>query len=670
MTHADQSHRANLEVLESRVLLSGPPTKFVIPIGGTPQLDWAIQAYTDQDPAVGSAIDYRGRGYTFDGSNSVHFGLADLAGMDRGVDIYAAAPGTVLEAHDGEYDRHLVILDPPPQDNYVLIDHGDGWLTRYGHMRNGSVAVSPGQVVTAGQLLGLVGASGNFAANYGEADAFLNFDVTHNGEHIETFLDPQAYWEFPPPFAGDVPTVFEMFTTETAPTNDAADGYQVDEHISRRRVFHPGDQVWTLTLWHGLNGGVYRQYRYFRPDGSSFTDPGNTPVLDLAHVWRRGSYILPSNAQLGTWQVAALFNGVELGRTSFIVADPSAGLPEIKIYQDTTYVIDGRTTPIDFGSILQDGGTAVRDFTIFNYGTQPLTLGQITLPAGFGVVAPAPTTIPSGSSQVVTLQLLDQIAGSKGGRITIHSNDADQAEFDFAVKGSVVGIAATVNAGDFLYETSPQRLRFTFSQNVSASLSAADLRVENLTTGAPAAVLEPTYDVSTNTATFGFTGILPDGNYLATILASGILNFETPMAADDKSDFFVLTGDLNHDRTVSIADFIALASNFNRTDVSYSDGDINYDGTVSIADFIDLASNFNKTLVAPSASPAPQAAAAIAVSDTTTLEESILCQDRDRVGLKQKRTAPSFSRSTQRRQPHHRRHSCSLIRWKGRGGIY
>jgi hypothetical protein len=52
-------------------------------------------------------------------------------------------------------------------------------------------------------------------------------------------------------------------------------------------------------------------------------------------------------------------------------------------------------------------------------------------------------------------------------------------------------------------------------------------------------------------------------------------------------------GDLNLDGTVSIADFITLAANFNTTNATWDRGDINYDRTVTIADFIDLAGNFN-----------------------------------------------------------------------------
>jgi len=51
-------------------------------------------------------------------------------------------------------------------------------------------------------------------------------------------------------------------------------------------------------------------------------------------------------------------------------------------------------------------------------------------------------------------------------------------------------------------------------------------------------------------------------------------------------------GDLNLDGSVSISDFIDLASNFGASNKTWQEGDLNNDGNVSISDFIDLASNF------------------------------------------------------------------------------
>jgi hypothetical protein len=69
-----------------------------------------------------------------------------------------------------------------------------------------------------------------------------------------------------------------------------------------------------------------------------------------------------------------------------------------------------------------------------------------------------------------------------------------------------------------------------------------------------------------------------------------------------------ITGDLNGDGSVSIADFIQLSSNFDKTG-GWGEGDLNGDGLVSISDFIDLASNFGAT-----SAPTPQAAAALPIT--------------------------------------------------------
>jgi uncharacterized protein YkwD len=52
-------------------------------------------------------------------------------------------------------------------------------------------------------------------------------------------------------------------------------------------------------------------------------------------------------------------------------------------------------------------------------------------------------------------------------------------------------------------------------------------------------------------------------------------------------------GDINLDGTVTIADFLGLAGNFNSSGVTWQEGDLNLDGNVTIADFLELAGNFN-----------------------------------------------------------------------------
>ena len=89
----------------------------------------------------------------------LHEGVDLCAGS--GSPIYAARPGTVISVNQG---------CPSPggyssrcgggYGNYVIVDHGDGMYSIYGHMLNG-IRVSQGQSVSRGTVLGGMGSSGS-----------------------------------------------------------------------------------------------------------------------------------------------------------------------------------------------------------------------------------------------------------------------------------------------------------------------------------------------------------------------------------------------------------------------------------------------------------------------------------------------------------------------------
>lgn len=96
-----------------------------------------------------------------------------------GEPIHAVASGKVVAALDGLPDQTPGALPDnlPPEHadgNHVVLDLGDGRYALFAHMRPGSVAVSVGQTVTVGQVLGFVGNSGN------SAEPHLHFHV-HDG---------------------------------------------------------------------------------------------------------------------------------------------------------------------------------------------------------------------------------------------------------------------------------------------------------------------------------------------------------------------------------------------------------------------------------------------------------------------------------------------------------
>ena len=156
--------------------------------------------------------------------------------------------------------------------------------------------------------------------------------------------------------------------------------------------------------------------------------------------------------------------------------------------------------------------------------------------------------------------------------------------------------APVVDSFAFGFDSAPHTLTFGFDADASAGLGTADLTVVNLTTGAtvPAAAFSMAYDEAGDEVTFAYSGVLPDGNYRATLSADG-----TMLDSDYSADFFVLAGDFNRDRSVNLADFTVLANNFGRSGVGFGGGDANYDGSVNLSDFTILANRFGATLPPP-----------------------------------------------------------------------
>jgi hypothetical protein len=194
---------------------------------------------------------------------------------------------------------------------------------------------------------------------------------------------------------------------------------------------------------------------------------------------------------------------------------------------------------------------------------------------------------------------------------TATAANGSTSEFSHAAPIGADNIPPVVNAANFNFDgvtlpAAPHRLVYQFSENVSASLSTADLVLQDTTHGTtvPAASIALAYDAVTNSATFtfpGFTnGVLPDARYTATLLAAGVTDAAgNALAANQVTSFFVLAGDANHDGTVNLSDFNVLAGNFGQSGRIFSQGDFNYDGTVNLSDFNILAARFG-TSVGPS----------------------------------------------------------------------
>jgi len=165
---------------------------FALPIACEPGRDCWVTKYVDVDPGTGDT-DYTCGSLTQDGHKGTDIGVRDMTVARDGVAVLAAADGVVFATRDGMTDINVARLTPEQREglsktacgNAVVLDHGDGWRTLYCHMMKGSVAVSKGDQVHAGDTLGRVGMSGMAEHPH------LHFGVMKDGAVIDPFLGPE-----------------------------------------------------------------------------------------------------------------------------------------------------------------------------------------------------------------------------------------------------------------------------------------------------------------------------------------------------------------------------------------------------------------------------------------------------------------------------------------------
>ncbi|MCI2046233.1 MAG: peptidoglycan DD-metalloendopeptidase family protein [Faecalibacterium sp.] len=101
---------------------------------------------------------------------------AVLPGGHKGVDICAAAGTPILAADSGVVVASGFSAAGHGYGNSIIIDHGNGYKTLYGHCL--TLNVSVGQAVAQGQVIGTVGSTGRSTGNH------CHFEIFYNGSRL------------------------------------------------------------------------------------------------------------------------------------------------------------------------------------------------------------------------------------------------------------------------------------------------------------------------------------------------------------------------------------------------------------------------------------------------------------------------------------------------------
>ena len=247
-----------------------------MPVACAPGNDCAVAVYFDADPTE-EARDYLCGTMTYNGHTGVDFALPDYATMDRGIAVLAAAPGRVVIARDGDPDARgeidLSTIRERECGNGVLLEHEGQVFTQYCHMRQGSVTVLPGETVSAGTQLGLIGQSGQ--ANF----PHLHFQVQQDDQWIDPFSGRPAdgcgnaglaWWK--PETAAALPYFAGLpYHAGFAPEEPSADGIRAGAYDQVRLTTRtPVITLWTA-VW-GVGAGDVVAMEIIGPDGATWID--------------------------------------------------------------------------------------------------------------------------------------------------------------------------------------------------------------------------------------------------------------------------------------------------------------------------------------------------------------------------------------------------------------
>ncbi len=267
-------------------------TNFILPAACTYAADcWAVN-YVDVDPSE-NAKDFKCNAKTYDGHKGTDFALSSIAQMRKGVDVLAAAAGTVLRLRDGETDtlkteEEMASIRESRKEcgNGIFIDHGEGLQTIYCHLKKDSITVKPDQKVSAGEKIAQIGQSG--LAEF----PHLHFGVTRDGSIIDPYTGlPQekecgqqtkdSLWHIGLPIHYEPVAIFDGGFRSNAPDFEAIKrGEENPETLSLKSA--------ALVFWTGfynIEANDKITLTVTDPNGNIFVEQHETPQKNRARQY-------------------------------------------------------------------------------------------------------------------------------------------------------------------------------------------------------------------------------------------------------------------------------------------------------------------------------------------------------------------------------------------------
>ena len=273
---------------------------------------YGISAFVDHNPAYPNKVqDYNCGSRSYDLSSGYNHAGTDIfpwpfswQKMDNDqVEVIAAASGTIVFKQDGKFDRNCWI-SPEPW-NAIYIQHADGSVAWYGHLKKGSVTSKPvGATVAQGEYLGVIGSSGNSTGPH------LHFELYDaQNKLIDPYLGPcnsdidNSLWDVQKPYYD---SAINKLTTGDAPAEFPTCPLTEEPH--EQDQFSQGDLVYFTAYYRDQLSGQQAQYTVYEPNGAIYQRwfHSSTETFTAYSNWW-WSYIIPAEAPGGTWTFEVVF---------------------------------------------------------------------------------------------------------------------------------------------------------------------------------------------------------------------------------------------------------------------------------------------------------------------------------------------------------------------------
>lgn len=369
---------------------------------------------TNRDYTCGNRTYDNANGYNHSGTD---FGLWPFGWykMDQNmVEVVAAAPGVILVKDDNNPDRSCNGAVQSTNWNAVYVQHDDGSVAWYGHLKRGSLTFkSVGSRVEAGEYLGLVGSSGFSTAPHLHLEMYsaTNELVDPYGGTCNAQNGSDSWWQQQEAYLEKQVNAITLHRNQPnlANTCPAVDAENPNELVT---VAADGTSFYVYVWGRNLELNERVTTALYRPDGSQYSNLTYLSNFAASSFYSYYVHTIASGEALGPWQARITYGGQTYTRTFWVTGLEA----DLSLQMQSSALTAPLNGPVEYELILRNDGTLTAN-NILTRAYLPPNLTFVDSPDGSmsasgSVVSGNTLTLGAGSSRIMRFRARPRVAGA------------------------------------------------------------------------------------------------------------------------------------------------------------------------------------------------------------------------------------------------------------------